>query len=62
MHGTDLGIITLIPAISFLVLALVTKKCILSIMLSGIMGYFFYYGPGFFMPHAYDEGSAESSL
>ena len=50
MHGTDLGIITLIPAISFLVLALVTKKCILSIMLSGIMGYFFYYGPGFFMP------------
>lgn len=50
MSGTDLGVITLIPAISFLVLALVTKKCILSIMLSGMMGYFFYYGPGFFFP------------
>ena len=37
MNGSTLGIITLIPAISFLVFALVTKKCILSIMLSGIL-------------------------
>ena len=37
MDGTNLGIITLIPAISFLVFALVTKKCILSIMLSGML-------------------------
>lgn len=50
MEGTNLGIITLIPAISFLVFALITKKCILSIMLSGILGYLFYYGTGFFMP------------
>ena len=50
MDGTNLGIITLIPAISFLVFALVTKKCILSIMLSGMLGYIFYYKAGFFMP------------
>lgn len=50
MEGANLGIITLIPALSFLVLALVTKKCILSIMLSGIIGYIFYYKADFFMP------------
>lgn len=50
MNGSTLGIITLIPAISFLVFALVTKKCILSIMLSGILGYVFYYKAGFFIP------------
>ncbi len=51
MDGTNLGIITLIPAISFLVFALVTKKCILSIMLSGILGYIFLLqGKAFFMP------------
>ncbi len=50
MDGTNLGIITLIPALGFLVFALVTKKCILSIMLSGILGYIFYYKAGFFMP------------
>ena len=50
MEGGNLGIITLIPALSFLVFALVTRKCILSIMLSGLLGYLFYYGPEFFMP------------
>ena len=50
MEGTNLGIITLIPALSFLVFALVTKKCILSIMLSGMLGYIFYYKASFFMP------------
>lgn len=50
MDGTNLGIITLIPALGFLVFALVTKKCILSIMLSGILGYIFYYKAAFFMP------------
>ncbi|ACV22765.1 Na+/H+ antiporter family [Slackia heliotrinireducens] len=50
MDGGNLGIITLIPALSFFVFAFVTRKCILSIMLSGLMGYMFYYGPGFFMP------------
>ena len=50
MDGTNLGIITLIPALGFLVFALVTKKCILSIMLSGALGYIFYYKGEFFMP------------
>ena len=50
MEGTNLGIITLIPALGFFVFALVTKKCILSIMLSGMLGYIFYYKAGFFMP------------
>lgn len=50
MDGANLGIITLIPALSFLIFALVTKKCILSIMLSGMLGYIFYYKASFFMP------------
>ena len=50
MDGANLGIITLIPALSFLVFALVTKKCILSIILSGILGYIFYYKASFFIP------------
>lgn len=50
MDGTNLGIITLIPALGFFVFALVTKKCILSILLSGMLGYIFYYKAGFFMP------------
>lgn len=50
MDGSNLGIITLIPALGFFVFALVTKKCILSIMLSGMLGYIFYYKAGFFMP------------
>lgn len=50
MDGTNLGIITLIPALSFLVFALITKKCILSIMLSGMLGYMLYYKASFFMP------------
>lgn len=50
MDGANLGILTLIPAISFLVFALITKKCILSITLSGVLGYILYYKAGFFMP------------
>jgi Na+/H+ antiporter NhaC len=50
MEGTGLGAIALIPAVSFLVFALITKKCILSIMLSGMLGYVFYYKTSFFMP------------
>lgn len=46
----NLGILTLIPALSFLIFALVTKKCILSIILSGVLGYALYYGGEFFMP------------
>lgn len=50
MDGSNLGIITLIPVFSFLILALVTKKCIFSIMVSGMLGYIFYYKAGFFSP------------
>lgn len=50
MEGANLGIITLIPVFSFLIIALVTKKCILSIMVSGMLGYIFYYKAGFFGP------------
>lgn len=50
MDGTNLGIFTLIPTLAFFAFALVTRKCILSIMLSGILGYIFYYKAGFFMP------------
>lgn len=50
MDGGNLGIITLIPALSFFVFAFVTRKCIFSILLSGILGYLFYYGADFFTP------------
>ena len=50
MEGTNLGILNLIPALSFFVFAFVTRKCIFSILLSGILGYLLYYGPDFFMP------------
>jgi Na+/H+ antiporter NhaC len=50
MEGTNLGIITIIPALSFLVFALLTKKCILSIVLSGTLGYILYYKASFFGP------------
>ena len=50
MDGTNLGILTLIPVVSFFVLAFLTKKCILSIMVSGLLGYVLYYKVGFFMP------------
>ena len=33
MDGTNLGILTLIPVVSFFVLAFLTKKCILSIVI-----------------------------
>lgn len=50
MEATNLGIVTLIPALSFFVLALITKKCISSILISGALGYILYYKAGFFMP------------
>lgn len=50
MDGTNLGILTLIPVVSFFLLALLTKKCITSIILSGALGYLLYYKAGFFMP------------
>ena len=50
MEGTNLGILTLIPVVSFFLLALLTKKCITSIIVSGVLGYLLYYKAGFFMP------------
>jgi len=50
MDGSNLGILTLIPVLSFFVIAFVTKKCILSIMVSGILGYILYYKAGFIQP------------
>ena len=41
-----MGIITLLPIVSFLVFALVTKKCISSLLLSGVIGYIIYYKAG----------------
>lgn len=46
----NLGVLTLIPVVSFFVLAFLTKKCILSIMASGLLGYILYYKAGFFVP------------
>lgn len=46
----NLGILSLIPALSFFVFALVTKKCITSIILSGALGYLIYYKADCFMP------------
>ncbi len=42
MDGTNLGILTLIPVVSFFLLAFLTKKCILSIMVSVMRGYYIY--------------------
>ncbi|NLY71658.1 MAG: sodium:proton antiporter [Clostridiales bacterium] len=44
------GVLTLIPAFGFLVLALVTRKTITSIVISGLAGYFIYYKFGFVVP------------
>ena len=50
MDGTNFGILSLIPAVSFLVLALLTKKCIASVFISATLGYVIYYKTDFFMP------------
>ncbi|MBQ3924880.1 MAG: sodium:proton antiporter [Firmicutes bacterium] len=50
MDGTNLGIITLLPVISFLIFALVTKKCISALLFSGVIGYIIYYKTGFLQP------------
>ncbi len=50
MEGTNLGILTLIPVVSFFLLAFITKKCILSIIVSGVLSYIIYYKAGFFVP------------
>ncbi|MCI8608025.1 MAG: sodium:proton antiporter [Firmicutes bacterium] len=46
----NLGILSLVPALSFFIFALVTKKCITSIILSGALGYIIYYKTDCFMP------------
>ena len=50
MDGGNLGIITLIPMLSFFVFAFITRRCVFSILLSGILGFLFYYGADFFEP------------
>lgn len=50
MEGANLGYLTLIPVISFFVLAFATKRCIVSILLSGFLSYVLFYGKGFFYP------------
>lgn len=44
------GALTLIPALGFLVLALLTRKTITSIVISGLAGYIIYYKAGFVIP------------
>ena len=47
MEGTNMGIVTLLPIISFLVYALATKKCISALLFSGVIGYIIYYKTAF---------------
>lgn len=46
----NLGILSLLPAVCFFVLALTTRKCITSIIISGTLGYILYYKGAFFGP------------
>ncbi len=50
MDGGNFGIITLLPVVVFLVMALLTKKCISSLLVSGIIGYIIYYKADFLSP------------
>ncbi|MGI6766209.1 MAG: Na+/H+ antiporter NhaC family protein [Lentihominibacter sp.] len=50
MEGTHFGILTLIPAFGFLVFALLTRKVITAIILSGVAGYVIYHKAGFIQP------------
>lgn len=50
MEGANLGYLTLIPVISFFVLAFATKRCIVSILVSGFLSYVLFYGIDFFYP------------
>jgi len=50
MEGGNIGFLSIIPAIAFLGFALATRKCIMSIILSGLLGYILFYGAGFIQP------------
>ena len=50
MEGTNLGILTLLPVILFFTLALVTRKCIMSVVIPGTVGHVLVYKEDFFMP------------
>ena len=50
MDGANMGIITLLPVVAFLVFALLTKKCISALIMSGVIGYVIYYKAGFIQP------------
>ncbi|MDR2486859.1 MAG: hypothetical protein LBD12_02740, partial [Clostridiales Family XIII bacterium] len=50
MEGGNIGILSIIPAVAFLAFALATRKCILAILLSGLLGYILYYRLGFIQP------------
>lgn len=59
MDGGNLGIITLIPMLSFFVFAFITRRCVFSILLSGILGFLFYYGR---LLRAYGAGVARCGV
>lgn len=61
MEGANLGYLTLIPVISFFVLAFATKRCIVSILVSGFLSYVLFYGIDFFYPmmDALQESAAD---
>ena len=40
----------MIPMLSFFVFAFITRRCVFSILLSGVLGFLFYYGADFFEP------------
>jgi Na+/H+ antiporter NhaC len=50
MESEHFGILTLIPVIAFLSFALITRKTITAILISGILGYIIFYQAGFIQP------------
>ncbi len=50
MEGTHFGLLTLVPAFGFLIFALLTRKVITAIILSGVAGYIIYHKAGFIQP------------
>ena len=50
MEGANLGILTLIPVLLFFTLALLTRKCIMSVIIAGTVGHILYYQEDFFVP------------
>ncbi len=49
-NATHFGILSLIPVVGFLVIALITRKTITSIVISGLLGYLIYYKEEFIWP------------